>query len=381
MKYFYLLLSLVTVLFPAKAITLSPDAEISVITCAPGDMIYDCFGHTAIRIYDPAQRLDRVYNYGIYDFNVPNFELNFAKGYLKYKLGRGYFQKFIPIYTRDDRTITEQVLDLDSLEKQQFFGFMEWNALPENRYYFYDYFDDNCATRVMEVINDQMGVDVCGQLEVAVGEEQTIRELIHQYAHNNVWSALGIDMCMGVAIDQPMKPCQYVFLPDYLLWSLEAYTTEEGSSIVKDQRVLYQGTPRASTPFIKGPLFWFWFIALGMLVLYGTLGTKGSKTVDNILFAIVTFLGLFMLSLWFFTDHDTTAWNMNVLWAQPLLIVAVFLKGTIKARFFQIWAVVLVLLLLNWFWLPQSFNAAFAPIIGLLAFRAYANYKRLALPN
>lgn len=379
MKYLYTLAFALCTLLPAKAITLSPNAEISIISCAPGNMIYDCFGHTAIRIYDPSQRIDVVYNYGIYDFNVPNFELNFARGYLKYKLGRGYFQKFVPIYTRDDRTVTEQVLDLDSLGKQQFFEFMEWNALPENKYYFYDYYKDNCATRVLDVLNAQMDVNLCKDFVVTSEEGQTIRELIHEYAHNNVWSALGIDMCMGIAIDRKMEPCEYAFLPDYLLRTVETFKQTDGTSIVKDQRVLYQGTQRTSTPFIKGPLFWLWLLSLALLIVYGTANTTGTKVVDALLFGLVTFIGLFLLALWFFTDHGPTAWNLNVVWAQPLLLIAVFLKPKAKSRFFQIWGIALALLLLNWFWLPQSLNAAFAPIIGLLAFRAYASYKRLAM--
>lgn len=378
MKHFFILSLILLSGLSVKAITLSDDAEISLITCAPGDMIYDCFGHTAIRVYDPAQKIDWVYNYGIYDFDVPNFELNFAKGYLKYKLGKGYFQKFIKVYTRDDRAITEQVLQLDSLEKQQFFGFMEWNALPENRYYFYDYFYDNCATRIRDVINKELNTDIC--TEVALEENpMTLRDLIHTYAHNNTWSALGIDMCMGIAIDQELSSCEYAFLPDYLQQTV-AMAKVNDQALVKDERILYQGSPRISTPFIKGPTFWLWFVSLVLLILYGSL--KGTKLValDSILFGLMSFMGLFLLALWFLTDHEPTAWNLNVVWAQPLLLVAVFLKKKAKARFFQVWAALLILLLLNWLWLPQELNTAFIPLIALLGFRAYMTHKRLAKP-
>jgi len=375
-RYLFALCIFFISVVPTKAITLSNDSEISLITCAPGDMIYDCFGHTAIRVYDPAQKIDWVYNYGIYDFDVPNFELNFAKGYLKYKLGKGYFQKFIKVYTRDDRTITEQVLEFDSLQKQQFFAFMEWNALPENRYYFYDYFYDNCATRIRDVINRELNTDICSNV-VFEEEALTLRDLIHTYAHNNAWSALGIDMCMGVAIDKELSSCEYAFLPDYLQQSL-AMATVENRPLVKDERILYQGSPRISTPFIKGPTFWLWLISLVLLILYGSLKEAKLIALDSVLYGFVAFIGFFLLGLWFLTDHEPTAWNMNVLWAQPLLLLALFLRKKVKARFFQVWAILLVLILLNWLWLPQVLNTAFIPVIGLLSFRAYATYKRLS---
>ncbi|MGB0432609.1 MAG: DUF4105 domain-containing protein, partial [Bacteroidia bacterium] len=200
-----ILITLFTLVFfssKAKEFKLSSKAEISVITCAPGNLIYECFGHTAIRVNDPEQQYDLVFNYGIFEFNKPNFELNFAKGYLEYKLGVGRFSRFVPIYTRDNRTITEQVLNLDSTQKQKLFNFLIWNEKPENRYYFYDYFFNNCATKIRDVIEQETGAAVNYSGGFKNANNYTIRDLIRVYAHNNEWSRLGIDLCLGFKIDK-----------------------------------------------------------------------------------------------------------------------------------------------------------------------------------
>ena len=360
----------------ALAVKLSDNARMSLITCAPGDMIYDCFGHSAIRVYDADHGIDWVYNYGIYNFSQPNFELNFAKGYLEYKLGKGYFKRFVPIYTRDERTITELVLDLTPEQRQKVFDFLEWNALPENQNYFYDYFEDNCATRVRDVFDQELAIDLCAEFNTAGDEGMSFRDMVHQYAHNNKWSALGIDLCLGVKIDRELEPCEYVFLPDYLHNLLEQFEWN-GRALVKEEGIIYAGTPRLSTPFLKGPLFWFWLVsALLMLVLIK--GNKGvKKAIDMTLFGLSAFIGLFLLSLWLFTDHQTTAWNFNLLWAQPLLIIALFLPKRLKVYFFKYWSLTLGAMILLWLLLPQELNWAFFPVILLLAYRAYSHSTQL----
>jgi Domain of unknown function (DUF4105) len=126
---------------------LSPQAEVSMITCGPyqGEL-YSAFGHSAIRVYDPVNSFDVAYNYGVFDFNQPNFYLNFTRGFLYYKLGVYSYPDFRDHYISYNRYVHEQVLQLDSIQKQKVFGFLENNALPQNQTYRYDYFYNNCAS-------------------------------------------------------------------------------------------------------------------------------------------------------------------------------------------------------------------------------------------
>ena len=119
-------------------VNLSAYSEISIVTAGPGAELYEAFGHSAIRIKDPVLQLDLIYNYGLFDFNSPNFYSNFTKGNLIYSLGRYKFEYFLRSYKRDKRWVKQQVLNLTQQEKQSFFLYLENNALPENASYYYD---------------------------------------------------------------------------------------------------------------------------------------------------------------------------------------------------------------------------------------------------
>ena len=136
----------------AQPSTLSEEAEISIITIGPGKNLYDKFGHSAFRVKDEANGIDWAYNYGTYDFNTPNFYTKFAQGKLNYNLSVSYFEPFFENYIAENRWVKEQVLNLTVEEKNALFQFLENNAKPENRGYLYDFFFDNCATKIRDVL-------------------------------------------------------------------------------------------------------------------------------------------------------------------------------------------------------------------------------------
>ena len=131
----------------SQYLKLSNRAEVSVITCGPGNSeLYEAFGHSAIRIVDPIQGMDEVYNYGMFNFEAPNFYLNFVKGNMLYKLGRYPFDNFLYGYKLDERWVKEQILLLNQEEKQYFFNYLENNTKPENASYSYDPYFNNCSS-------------------------------------------------------------------------------------------------------------------------------------------------------------------------------------------------------------------------------------------
>jgi len=117
---------------------LSPKATVSVVTCGSGNELFSAFGHSAFRIFDPAIGLDKIYNYGTFDFNAPNFYLNFAKGKLIYRLSTTNFNRFFSVYQYENRWVKTQLLNLTAEEVQLMFNFLENNAKPENSDYQYD---------------------------------------------------------------------------------------------------------------------------------------------------------------------------------------------------------------------------------------------------
>ncbi|MEJ2005805.1 MAG: DUF4105 domain-containing protein, partial [Cyclobacteriaceae bacterium] len=227
-------------------IRLSESAEIRVLTCGPyqGEL-YSAFGHSAIRVYDPDVGIDYLFNYGVFDFDQPNFYLNFARGFLHYQLAVTDYRYFRDAYISRNRYIHEQVLNLNAGEKQAFFDFLQWNMKPENRYYYYDYFYDNCATRVRDALVRTFGdsIEFDGSY---IDTEYTIRDLTDIYLQQQPWGDLGIDLCLGLPMDTVASPYMYMFLPDYIEKEFDnAYIIRKGSRIplVKETIVTYEAVP------------------------------------------------------------------------------------------------------------------------------------------
>ena len=138
-------------------IQLSTYSEVSILTIGPGTSLNDAFGHSAIRIKDPMYRLDIVYDYGRYDFESDGFYLNFAKGKLNYEIGFTNYKPFLSYYLSEEREVKSQTLNLSLGEKQAFFQKLQQNILPQNKSYAYDFFYNNCATKIKDIVASSDG--------------------------------------------------------------------------------------------------------------------------------------------------------------------------------------------------------------------------------
>ena len=194
---------------------LSPQAEISMITAGPGSALYEAFGHSTIRVKDVRLGIDMAYNYGIFDFDAPNFYLNFTKGKLLYKVLKYPFHYFVRSYHEEKRWVKEQVLNLSQEEKQLFFDFLEKNCLPENASYLYDPFFDNCATKLRD-ITQQVLEDKVEFYSDHLTEKLSIRTLMNREFHWNSWGSFGINFALGSQLDKVASPLEYMYLPDYV---------------------------------------------------------------------------------------------------------------------------------------------------------------------
>lgn len=290
------------------------EVQISVLTCGPGEELYSTFGHTAFRVQYPKYNIDRVYNYGMFDFQTPGFYTKFVRGKLPYMLGAYDYSKFYRSYAYEGRFIKEQVLNLNDQEKQNIINYLNNNAKVENRYYMYDFFRDNCATKIAEVLEKNIDRELKYNFSY-YKESDTYRKLLHEKLENSPWEKFGIDLALGSIIDKELSPQDYQFLPDYLMLSLE------NSSVAGKPKTLLESRENSNTPStISNPNVLFWGIfVLGLLWTYFSLS---SKLFDWLLYGSAAIAGLLLLFLWFGTDHYATKLNWNVLWLNPFLLYA-----------------------------------------------------------
>lgn len=362
----------------SRPVQLSAKAEISVLTCGPGDDLYATFGHSAIRVQDPNLGIDIVYNYGTFDFNTPNFYSKFAKGQLLYSLSRERFENFLYTYQLENRWVKEQILDLDTREKNTLFQFLENNYKPENRKYKYDFLFENCSTKIPFVITSVFGNKISAT-EDHIEETSTFRDLIQENLYRNSWSSLGIDLALGAVIDRTATVQEHMFLPIYVLKQFE-HTEIDGKPLVKREReILNSDNGDKRTYFTTSPLFWllllFFFVATITYIDYRNL--TRSRWLDVFLFLIAGVIGLLIIFLWFFTDHTATANNANLLWAVPSHLGLIYIlsrKRSLPDWFHKYTLVSLVLLaLLFIFWVSgiQKFSPALLPLLLALLLRMF----------
>ncbi len=377
MKKILFLLFLFTLVGNAQEIQLSPQAELSVITVGPGyNELYATFGHSAFRIKDIPNNIDRVYNYGTFDFNTPNFYLKFTQGKLLYDLRAYNFGIFLRSYNREKRWVKGQILDLNTNEIQRVFDFLENNAKPENRSYKYDFFYDNCSTRLYDVLENVLGEKIIFDNNFDQ-HNYTHRDLIQLYLINLPWSDFGIDLALGSRIDQKANAKEYMFLPDFVF---EAFTTikikKNGveKPIVKRTEIILKEFDNHFIKSIFTPVNVFGVLALIVIVLTYSDYKKGkrNKILDAIIFSLTGIVGIVVLLLWFATDHSTTVRNFNMLWAfAPNLIFAFAVAKNRKlSKYYIVTLLALIdILVLLWIFKIQMFHFALIPILIALYIR------------
>lgn len=362
----------------SDAPVLSDQAEVSVLTIGPWQgELYSAFGHSAFRVYDPQLGIDAFFNYGVFDFNQPNFYLNFARGNLNYKLDVDPYPLYRDYYVRYNRYLHEQILNLTPRQKQTVFDYLVWNAKPENQYYSYDYFYNNCASKLRDILKETLHEEV--QFDSTyITTNYTIRDLTDLYLGQQPWGDLGIDICLGLPMDKVASPYEYMFLPDYIESSFNHATIRHDSvtaALVRETVPVNEAQPEPT----QRSLFHPWLVFGALLTLTLTITWidirrgKSSWWLDVVLFDCTGLIGWLLLLLWVATDHQAAARNMNLLWAMPLHVVAVPLlwwRPTVAQKYFKAIAVLNIIVLLTWAWLPQALNVFLIPVVLALTVRA-----------
>jgi len=362
-------------------VQLSDQAQIAIITCGPTQTeLYSAFGHSAIRVYDPKNDIDYAFNYGLFSFDQPNFYLNFARGSSFYVLGVQSYRDFEYTYIYYNRSLHSQILFLTTEQKQKVFDFLTWNARPENKSYRYDYFYDNCATRVRDAFEKALPGEVKFD-STYITTDYAIRDLTEIYLQQQPWGDLGIDICLGMPMDKKASPYEYMFLPDYIESSFD-HATINGSPLVKTKKIVYEAKPEP----VKGPphpwiVFGITLAIVSVLSFYDWRRKKLSKWLDVTIFTITGLVGVVLILLWTATDHKAAANNLNLFWALPtnLLVLGILRKkiAPFIGKYFLGVAIISALLLITWAILPQQLNVFLIPFVICLLIRSWLISKMI----
>ncbi len=365
---------------------LTEASEVSLVTCSPGEELYEAFGHTAIRIHDPNMEFDAVYNYGTFNFNQPNFYGNFVMGRSMYMLAVNRYANFVRSYQYYNRSVREQFLDMTLEEKQLLFDKLTWNAKKENREYLYDYFFDNCSTRPRDIIMEAMGGKIEFDTTRLPEERLSIRELTDLYIiDEQPWGDLGIDLCLGAVIDDPATAMQYMYLPEKLEEAFDnAYIEKNGERIplVKQKQTTFQAAPvvEQKSWFVPQIVFVAILLFSAVFLTIFRVAGKSTRIFEGLVFMITSFIGFNGVFLWFFTNHFSADYNWNILWSLPTNAIfgyAIMKKNRPQwTRYYALFLIVLYAgLLIGWNYVPQLLHYSLKFLVLLLLFIAVGVFR------
>ena len=379
--------------FGPAPLGLSDSATVSLLTMLPGREVYSLFGHSAIRIRDRAAGVDRTYNFGTFSFEQPYFVLRFLRGSLDYSLATDPFEATLAQYRYLGRPIVEQTLAVGPEVARALYDRLEVNALPENRDYRYDFFWDNCSTRLLDAVDSSL-VDAGRPRLVlpAMADPQTFRQLLAPYLVGQPLVETGLNLALGSPGDRLATAREEAFLPVRLADQLDRATVG-GRPLVARRDTLFwvegAGLPARAPRWPLGLTTALAAFGLAMTAWGWRRGpTRWGRVGDAALFGVVGLVGVIVFLLWTATTHDVMGPNWNLIWAWPThlaLAVALVRRGRAQPRrqFGPRWrvylaaaAAVTTAVVALWAVLPQRLPLPLLPVAVLLVIRLGARAIR-----
>lgn len=312
-----------------------PGSELTVylMTMGPGRQVWERFGHNAIWIHDPVHGTDQAYNYGLFDFHQQNFLLRFIRGQMWYWMQGFQARSYLGLYVRDNRSVWLQELNLPPKSRLELQRFLEWNERPENRFYHYDYYRDNCSTRVRDALDRVLGGAIKSQTST-LPTGTTYRFHTQRLTANDPLIYTGLLVALGHYVDRPISAWEEMFLPVKVREHLRgvAITGPDGRRVplVKSEQTLFQSTaadpPEAPPSWVGG------YLGLGLLVgatilLLGRaaphrrLARYGFTWVVAVWGLLIGLAGVVLAGLWGLTDHVAASRNENLFQVNPLALL------------------------------------------------------------
>ncbi len=346
---------------PARAgIASAPgrDLEVELVTYGPGRVYWERFGHDAIILRDTRSGEAVSFNYGVFDFDVPHFFLRFIRGHLLYSMAAEYAGPEIAGYIAAGRAVRVQRLALDPAQASALRDFLLWNLEPQHRRYRYDYFTDNCATRVRDALNRALGGALFTHTQAPAGGRSFRTQVGRMLAHDPPLLLL-VDLGLGPYADRPLTLWQDAFLPMTLADLVQRVRLPGAGAaahpLVTADRQVYAGTvrmPPAAPPQLLPPLLgiglaWAAPIVLGARARAGRAARFAAAAAAALYALLAGLAGLVMLALWAFTSHRAAWANQNLLQLSPglLLLIVPLARALATGRAPMRWALGLTLLL------------------------------------
>lgn len=386
---------LITACFSLTVSAELPTPRVSLITCHAGSDIYELCGHSALRLQVNGD--DIAVNYGVFDFNAPNFVYRFVKGETDYMVGTYPFNHFLYSYVRDGRRVVEHELNLTPQQAWRVVELIQENLRPENRVYRYNYVKDNCATRPIAIIEKAIGDTIrFSQSHTPGSEHWSFRDEMRHFHKNYPWYQFGIDLCLGSGVDYPISTREKGFAPEMLEQILELSsipdTTGTEIPLISATRILNEGKAGGAieppTPWYLTPvaLFSLLFIAVAFATWRDIRRKSVTRWVDTVLFGIFGIEGCLLTFLIFISVHEATSPNWLYLWLNPLCFIAataVWIKRGKRLLMSYHFANFVALFLLSVLLVCgiQTGNTAFAPLIAAAMIRSlsYIYINRCAI--
>ena len=304
----------------------------------PGDQVWEKFGHNAIWIHDAVSGTDVAYHWGLFDFADANFLPNFIKGRMRYSMGAFDMEQTVDSYRQANRTVWAQELNLTAAQKQRLAEFVAWNVLPANRHYDYDYYRDNCSTRVRDVLDNALG-GIIRAASASAPSGTTFRFHTARLTQDDLGVFTGTAIGLGQPVDQPISVWDEMFLPVRMkerLKDIRVQTPAGSEPLVRNERVVFEATRAPEEVTVDTGIFPFIVVSVGVLILgyfllilrqpkHGGAGALGLGAIWALVSGIA---GTLVAFLWAFTDHLYSYRNENLLQLNPLslLLMALVLR-------------------------------------------------------
>ena len=315
---------------PAHAsVTNAPGAnlEVSLVTYGPGETYWERFGHDAIEVRDLTSGEAVNFNYGVFDFNEENFFLNFARGRMHYLMDAAPSDVDERFYIESGRSVTRQTLRMTAGQASALRDFLLWNLRPENAGYNYDYYADNCTTRVRDALDKALGGVIKAQLSPRPGG-MTYRQQTDRLMSAQPWLMLVMDLGLGPYADQPLDAWQESFLPEVLQTQLREVRVDDGNGgrqpLVRDEQLTSPNrldVPPAMAPDLRLPLAVAGLLFGALLVLTRRRWAIGYAIIGSLYLVAAAIVGLVLLALWTLTTHHSAWANANLLLFNPLALL------------------------------------------------------------
>ena len=292
-----------------------------------GDQVYELFGHNAIWVHDPTTRTDTVYNWGVFDFRTPGFIPRFLLGDMRYMMAGESVQNTLATYQYLNRRVWGQELDLTPGEKRSLVDFIHWNAREENRQYRYDYYLDNCSTRVRDAIDRVIGGRLRAYLR-GIPTTETYRGHSLRMMQSAPLLVTGVEVVLGRPTDVPLSADQTAFLPVQLMNHVKDFRVDGRPLVARE--FIFSEANRGPEPATV-PALWKALLPIGIvlaLLLIG-LGIAPRARVASAIFVaiiagVIGIVGTIIFLLVTVTDHVAAHGNENMWMLNPVwLVVAV----------------------------------------------------------